>query len=157
MRGGRGLKASRAYLLVLWVPETRFDRVGEARLRGSAGGDRLGLYGRLSWCRVRWGGVALAYWALRRLLQLVILCMRSERSKEIEIVVLRHQLKVLERQLARPRLRPSDRILLAAFSRVLARDAWPSFVVTPAALLRWHRELRGRLLSEVGGGQGDSA
>jgi putative transposase len=83
----------------------------------------------------------LVYWALRRLFDLLVLRMRSEREKEIEILVLRHQLRVLERQVARPQLRPSDRVLLAAFSRVLPRTAWRSFFVTPATLLRWHREL----------------
>jgi putative transposase len=87
---------------------------------------------------------SLVYWALRRLLELLVLRMRSERRKEIEIIVLRHQLRVLERQVARPRLRPSDRVLLAAFSRVLPRTAWRSFVVTPATHLRWHRELVAR-------------
>jgi putative transposase len=48
--------------------------------------------------------LALFYWMLRRLLELLALRCRSERSKEIEILVLRHQLHVLERQVARPRL-----------------------------------------------------
>jgi hypothetical protein len=45
--------------------------------------------------------VSLVYWALRRLLELVVLCLRSERSKELEILVLRHQLDVFQRQAAR--------------------------------------------------------
>jgi hypothetical protein len=53
--------------------------------------------------------VSLVYWALRSLLELLVLGMRSERAKEIEILVLRHQLRVLERQVARPQLRPADR------------------------------------------------
>ena len=85
-----------------------------------------------------------AYWTLRRLLELVVLRSRSEREKEIEILVLRHQLQLLERQIGRPQLRPADRALLAAFSRVLPRRVWPSFFVTPATLLRWHRELVAR-------------
>jgi putative transposase len=84
------------------------------------------------------------YWLLRRLLELFVLRMRSEREKEIEILVLRHQLRLLERQVARPQLRPADRALLAAFSRVLPRRACASFLVTPATLLRWHRELVAR-------------
>jgi putative transposase len=91
-------------------------------------------------------GVVLSflYWSLRRLLELAVLCARSEREKEIEILLLRHQLRVLERQAARPRLAPADRALLAAFSRLLPRDAWSSFFVTPATLLRWHRQLVAR-------------
>src|SRR5438046_4095974 len=89
--------------------------------------------------------VSLFYWSLRRLLELVVLRFRSEREKEIEILLLRHQLRVLERQVARPALTPGDRVLLAAFSRVLPRHAWRrSAFVTPATLLRWHRELVAR-------------
>jgi putative transposase len=86
--------------------------------------------------------VSLLYWSLRRFLELFVLRRRSEREKEIEILLLRHQLRVLERQVARPQLTQSDRALLAAFSRVLPRQAWKtSLFVTPATLLRWHRAL----------------
>ncbi len=88
--------------------------------------------------------LSLLYWSLRRLLELLVLRMRAERAKEIEILVLRHQLRLLERQVARPQLRPADRALLAALSRVLPRRAWSSFVVSPATLLRWHREVVAR-------------
>ena len=60
--------------------------------------------------------LSLVYWSLRRLLELIVLRRRSEREKEIEILLLRHQLRVLERQVARPTLTPADRVLLAAFS-----------------------------------------
>jgi putative transposase len=73
-----------------------------------------------------------------------VLRLRSERSKELEILVLRHQLHVLQRQVARPRLRPTDRLLLAALSRSLPKAAWSSFVVSPVTLLRWHRQLVAR-------------
>jgi putative transposase len=62
-------------------------------------------------------------------------------SKDVEILVLRHQLKVLRRQAGRPRLRRLDRVVLAAASRVLPRPAWSSFMLSPQTLLRWHREL----------------
>src|SRR5438067_5461218 len=81
---------------------------------------------------------SLAYWSMCRLLELLVLRRRTEREKEIEILLLRHQLRVLERQVARPQLTPADRTLLAAFSRVLPRPAWRrSAFVTPATLLRW--------------------
>jgi putative transposase len=74
-----------------------------------------------------------------------VLRFRSEREKEIEILLLRHQLRVLERQVARPKLTQTDRALLAAFSRVLSRQAWKrSSFVTSGTLLRWHRELVAR-------------
>jgi putative transposase len=88
--------------------------------------------------------VSLVYWVLRRLLELVALRVRSERSKELEILVLRHQLHVLQRQVARPRLRPADRLLLSGLSSLLPRQAWSSLFVSPATLLRWHRELVAR-------------
>jgi hypothetical protein len=89
-------------------------------------------------------GVVLSFlsWSLRRLLELLVLGCRSEREKEIEILLLRHQLRVLERQVVRPQLTQADRALLAAFSRVLPRrERRRSAFVTPATLLRWHREL----------------
>ncbi|MGH3082744.1 MAG: integrase core domain-containing protein [Gaiellaceae bacterium] len=89
--------------------------------------------------------VSLLYWSLRRLLELLMLRRRSEREKEIEILLLRHQLQVLERQIARPQLTQTDRALLAAFSRVLPRQAWKrSLFVTPATVVRWHRQLVAR-------------
>jgi len=89
--------------------------------------------------------VSLFYWSLRRLLELVVLRRRSEREKEIEILLLRHQLRVLERQVARPQLTQADRALVAAFGGVLPRQAWKrSLFVSPGTLLRWHRELVAR-------------
>ena len=65
----------------------------------------------------------------------------SDVSKDIEILVLRHQLRVLGRRAGRPRPRRLDRVLLAAASRVIPRSFWSSFLITPQTLLRWHREL----------------
>jgi putative transposase len=62
-------------------------------------------------------------------------------STEVGLVVLRHQLMVLKRQVGRPRLRRRDRLFMAAISRALPRARWSSFLVTPQTLLRWHREL----------------
>jgi putative transposase len=62
-------------------------------------------------------------------------------AKDLEILVLRHQLRVLQRKTGRPRLQASDRVLLAAASRCLPRERWTSSLVTPQTLLRWHREL----------------
>ncbi len=62
-------------------------------------------------------------------------------AKDVEIAVLRHQLMVLGRQVARPRYALIDRLVLATLAKLLPRTRWPVFLVTPATLLRWHREL----------------
>jgi putative transposase len=83
----------------------------------------------------------LAYLTLCRSSQLLTLLGRGDASKDLEILVLRHQLGVLRRQVPRPRLEPADRALLAAVSRVLPRVSWSCFFVKPDTLLRWHRRL----------------
>ena len=85
--------------------------------------------------------LSFLYWAVSRVLELVVLCGRGERSKEVEILILRHELHVLRRQVARPRLGAADRAVLAALSQVLPRAQRRSFLVQPATLLRWHRQL----------------
>jgi hypothetical protein len=84
--------------------------------------------------------VALVYLLLRRVVR-SIAGSSSETSTEVELVVLRHQLMVLKRQVGRPRLRRRDRLFMAAISGVLPRGRWSSFLITPQTLLRWHREL----------------
>jgi putative transposase len=88
--------------------------------------------------RVVWSFI---YLALRRSLELILLCSQSAEAKEIEILVLRHELAVLRRQHPRPRLQPADRALLAALSRLLPRAHWSEFLVRPETLLRWHRRM----------------
>jgi putative transposase len=85
--------------------------------------------------------ISFSYVVLQRVLQLVCLQFRSTASKELEIVVLRHELAVLRRQVRRPAFRAADRLFLAAASRMLPRGSWSSFLVMPATLLRWHRRL----------------
>ena len=85
--------------------------------------------------------VSFCYLVLRRLLQLAALRVRSNDFKELEIVVLRHELAILRRQRKRPVLTAVDRLFLAAASRFIDRERWRSFLITPATLLRWHRRL----------------
>jgi putative transposase len=79
---------------------------------------------------------SLCYLVCRCVLQLVSLRPRSQEFKELEIVVLRHELAVLRRQTRRPQLTTTDRVFLTAASRLLPRSNWRSFLVTPATLLR---------------------
>jgi putative transposase len=82
----------------------------------------------------------LVYLTLCRSIRLLALLTRGDAAKELEILVLHHQLPVL-RQTPRPTLEPADRVLLTAISRVLPRARWSCFLVTPETLLRWHRRL----------------
>jgi putative transposase len=81
---------------------------------------------------------SLLYFVVRRLLGVGS---RRQDQNDIELIVLRHQVKVLQRQVKRPRLNRLDRVLLAAASRRLPRSGWSAFLVRPETLLRWHREL----------------
>jgi putative transposase len=85
--------------------------------------------------------LSLWYVVLRRVLELAVLRFRSKQCKELEIVVLRHELGILRRRTPRPPMTWTDRLFLAAASRLLPRARWRSFIVTPATLLRWHRRL----------------
>jgi putative transposase len=83
----------------------------------------------------------LAYLVLCRSIQLLVLVVRGQAAKDLEILVLRHQITVLRRHIPRPTLEPADRALLAALSRALPRSRWSCFLVKPETLLRWHRRL----------------
>jgi hypothetical protein len=82
-----------------------------------------------------------AYLTLCRSIQLLVLLARGDAGKDLESLVLRHQLTVLRRQTPRPRFGPADRAVLAAISRALPRARWSCFLVRPETLLRWHRRL----------------
>jgi putative transposase len=79
------------------------------------------------------------YLVARKLFALMWLLARPRRSKEFEVLLLRHELAVLRRQAGRPRLTRADRALFAALSRAVPRTAWPNLAVKPDTLLRWHR------------------
>jgi hypothetical protein len=90
------------------------------------------------------GGFALVsfcYVLLRWLFAFAVLHGRSKDFKELEIIVLRHELAILRRAARRPPTTAVDRMFLAAASRLLPRARWRCFIVTPATLLRWHRRL----------------
>ncbi|MEU4482625.1 helix-turn-helix domain-containing protein [Micromonospora sp. NPDC023966] len=87
---------------------------------------------------------SLLYLLLRQILQMLSQLARDGGAKDVEILVLRHQMAVLRRQVHRPDLQPADRVVLAVLSQLLPRPRWSAFFVTPATLLRWHRELVAR-------------
>jgi putative transposase len=88
--------------------------------------------------------LSFGYLILRQVLQLIILVARGEHASSVEVLVLRHQVAVLRRQVRRLDLEPADRAMLAGLSRLLPRARWAAFFVTPATLLRWHRNLIAR-------------
>jgi hypothetical protein len=85
--------------------------------------------------------VARFYRLARLVLDLLVLRGRTDRSKDAEILVLRQQLAVLQRQVPNPRFGPSDRVIITALARVLDRDRWSIFLVKPDTILAWHRRL----------------
>lgn len=85
--------------------------------------------------------ISLAYLISRVLLRAVVSGIRSADAKDVESLVLRHQLEVLDRKRGKPRLRPQDRLILTALSRLLQRQRWRYFLVRPETVLAWHRQL----------------
>jgi putative transposase len=79
--------------------------------------------------------LSLCYVVLRWVLQLATLRVRSNDFKDLEIVVLRHELAVLRRRTRRPAMMSTDQLFLATASRLLPRARWRSFYVTPATLV----------------------
>jgi transposase InsO family protein len=85
--------------------------------------------------------VSFLYVAFVRILQLVRLSRGKQQDLAVEIVMLRHEVAVLRRQVARPALQPADRAVLAGLSQLLSAARRGRFFVQPETLLRWHREL----------------
>jgi putative transposase len=88
--------------------------------------------------------VQLIYLMFSKLLGWMVLHTRSDTAKEIEILVLRHQLAVLRRRTPGPRMSWTDRALIAALTRLLPTPRHLGLLVTPATILRWHRQLVAR-------------
>ena len=83
----------------------------------------------------------LLYVIFRQVLAWLGLLARSAQSKNAEILVLRHEVTVLRRQVNRPRLSWADRAVFAALTRLLSPACRLHRIVTPATIVRWHRDL----------------
>jgi putative transposase len=84
-----------------------------------------------------------AYFAVLRVFGWLALLARSDRAKDAEILILRHQVAVLQRHIQAPRLSWADRAILAALARLLSGGALRQLrlIISPRSLLRWHADL----------------
>ncbi|HEY8111950.1 MAG TPA: integrase [Actinomycetes bacterium] len=85
--------------------------------------------------------VRLLYLILIRVFGWLFLLGRSQASKDAEIILLRHEVMVLRRQVARPKPNWADRVVLAALAQLLPAGLRSGRLVTPGTLLAWHRRL----------------
>src|SRR5882757_9684108 len=86
--------------------------------------------------------LSLLYRLVRELLGVLIVVCRGDRSKDAELLVLRHENAVLRRHVARVRYNAADRVWLACLAQSVPRRRWAEiFSVTPATVLAWHRRL----------------
>jgi transposase InsO family protein len=81
------------------------------------------------------------YLTVRALFGLLVRSRRGPDVKNVELLVLRHEVEVLRRQVGTPKLDWADRAPLAAAAFHLPRSSWLSLLVTPRTLLRWHKSL----------------
>jgi putative transposase len=83
----------------------------------------------------------LVYLMFSQLMQWAVLVARDSAAKDVELLMLRHEVAVLRRQVSRPRVDWADRAVLAGLARLLPRRLRDGLFVRPATLLRWHRDL----------------
>jgi transposase InsO family protein len=124
----------------MW-PVAAPDPGGVTSVTGSLSGARTRT-GHLSWASILCAhALPPRYLAASRVFAWLALLTRSDASKDLEILVLRHELGVLRRQVARPMPDWADRDVLAALARLLPGQLRAHRIVTPGTLLAWHRRL----------------
>jgi hypothetical protein len=94
------------------------------------------------------------YISVRALFGALVRSRRGLDVKDVELMVLRHELEILRRQVVRSRLGPADRALLSAAACHLPRSSQVPLLVTPRTLLRWYRALVGRKWRQPAGRRG---
>jgi putative transposase len=85
--------------------------------------------------------LSFLYRLVRRVVEFLHVHHMDAVAKDAEILVLRQQLAVLRRQVARPRFSWSDRAVVATLAKLVPRESWAAFLITPETILRWHRTL----------------
>ncbi|MGH9104457.1 MAG: helix-turn-helix domain-containing protein [Acidimicrobiales bacterium] len=85
--------------------------------------------------------LSFLYRLVRRVVEILSVHRMDSVAKDAEILVLRHQVPVLRRQVARPRFSWSDRAFIAVLARLVPKERWAAFLITPETILRWHRAL----------------
>src|SRR5436190_4338996 len=94
--------------------------------------------------------LSILYAGLCVLIDLVLVRLRPTAARDVELLALRHEVRVLRRQIKRTAWQPGDRFVLASLSQLLPRAGWGRFPVRPETLLRWHRELARRRWAAFG-------
>jgi putative transposase len=85
--------------------------------------------------------LACIYGCMRFVVGLLVLGLQGDSDRDVELLILRHELSVLRRSVKKPRLNPADRMILAALAMRLPRRAWTGLLVRPETVLGWHRAL----------------
>ncbi len=100
---------------------------------------------------------SLVYLLLRQIVQMLTQRARDGGANDVELLVVRHQVAVLRRQVHRPDLPPEDRVVLAALSRLLPRARWSAFFVAPATVKGASSRFCGRGPGPAAEGRGPGA